>query len=1369
MVNAQKPVFISPFSSSTSGKMNNFVIADTTKLYEVLRSCPDRSYTSAKPASKVQIALPSNDKQFDIYDIYETHILKPELAAKYPHIKTYFAQCATDESKLAYITFSPTISEITFINNAGFTSLKKDNITQEFRMAAFSKETGKNFICGNNDAELNNRSASTLATEHVQSCSFYNITAAFSCSVRFSQAAADEVAVGTSPSIAISLAKITSILNNQINPVYEREAAIFFDLVTDETDVILIDSDPFVENDLSASVGINNGFMMSNINDPAYKMGFLLDKQTGPVLEGNIGLSSGSICSNDFEKGSNGAYYYDQSNGPRQHSVLHEIGHFLGAKHTFNYHVASTQNTEASVELYGGYSIMGYGYNLGYWPSASFGLPFPGNWPNTHSSSVLHFNAVSLKQIFTKLAEATCLAPTPLPCAGLDAIANTTENIIIPKGTSFMLRASNTPGDNNMFYQFNQVDNGVINGWPLDIENPDIPLTPSYRSTNKAYRFFRGPLEADNNQHLSNVGREMNFNYLKRRVLGGIGVTDINYKKVTVSSEAGPLKITSINYEPDAATTTIHDFKFKDNCFITWEVNDTRTKLSNAGVLDIYLIALGELESPTPWNFDIDSTDFLLVAKDVANLGFYNGELFYNKKIHAGSYRLVLMTKDKTIFTFSNSKIEILPQLIYPAGGEILMQGEESNKAYYIPDESVRTSTSTIHTTILLDIGAGYEPLHSQAMALDSIIMPTDQSHVSNTCKIKIEFREGFSGPLLESNTLESNDFFRIIDTIPVLDIAINNFTTLDDLSGVHLIPLIDGVLDTIIFKKATLDKKSLVPEVDLSAYPEQACELGVFKRYKRPKGYSILTEANNATVTNMTHLNTNFLHRRITHPFTLSYQVGNAFSNSNSVTFEYCNLALHGPCPEYGYQGSASNCFSGMGCWRLEGGFPYPDTSYYYCNPGIFNTTLSLNNYVEYLFANQPPANTETFVRFSKVAPSREPVLLAPNGFEKIERNGYIVVCWANPFFEADPSNYVNIYLSRDNGSNYSLLARGVPSSEIINRYMVTPQAPLPPGSEYKIKVEITKSGSRSSSAFLDLNDVSDNTFSVIEDVEALSFSGLSESYCNTDGPVTLTGSPAGGIFSGPGISGDTFDPANITPGTHTIAYSYTHPTGFVNNYYQQVTVTNCSQATVLNLKLFIQGYYQSIGSSTPMDNFGAGGNLYLTGNSTNAFDADYVTISMMSSLDGSHVDSYSSLLHTDGTVSLQLPVSSLGNTYYLRIMHRNSVETWSGSPITINAVTNYDFTDAAEKAYGSNQVEVEPGIWAIYSGDIIDAETGTPGIQDGVIESSDYSQMENDVYLVSGGYVPADITGDGVVESADYSIMENNVYLVISVARPF
>ncbi|MFZ9028937.1 MAG: MopE-related protein [Crocinitomicaceae bacterium] len=51
--------------------------------------------------------------------------------------------------------------------------------------------------------------------------------------------------------------------------------------------------------------------------------------------------------------------------------------------------------------------------------------------------------------------------------------------------------------------------------------------------------------------------------------------------------------------------------------------------------------------------------------------------------------------------------------------------------------------------------------------------------------------------------------------------------------------------------------------------------------------------------------------------------------------------------------------------------------------------------------------------------------------------------------------------------------------------------------------------------------------------------FTGLSSTYCENDGAVTLTvtGTP-GGVFSGPGVTGNTFDPAAAGPGTHTIQY---------------------------------------------------------------------------------------------------------------------------------------------------------------------------------------------------------------------------------------
>lgn len=80
---------------------------------------------------------------------------------------------------------------------------------------------------------------------------------------------------------------------------------------------------------------------------------------------------------------------------------------------------------------------------------------------------------------------------------------------------------------------------------------------------------------------------------------------------------------------------------------------------------------------------------------------------------------------------------------------------------------------------------------------------------------------------------------------------------------------------------------------------------------------------------------------------------------------------------------------------------------------------------------------------------------------------------------------------------------------------------------------------------------------------IPSVSFSGLAASYLNTDPAATLTGSPAGGTFSGPGISGNTFNPSVAgNGGPYTILYSYTDGNGCSNTSSQQTSVTGCTAA---------------------------------------------------------------------------------------------------------------------------------------------------------------------------------------------------------------
>ncbi|MEY4477915.1 MAG: hypothetical protein RL276_220 [Bacteroidota bacterium] len=49
----------------------------------------------------------------------------------------------------------------------------------------------------------------------------------------------------------------------------------------------------------------------------------------------------------------------------------------------------------------------------------------------------------------------------------------------------------------------------------------------------------------------------------------------------------------------------------------------------------------------------------------------------------------------------------------------------------------------------------------------------------------------------------------------------------------------------------------------------------------------------------------------------------------------------------------------------------------------------------------------------------------------------------------------------------------------------------------------------------------------------------------CVGDGPVALSGTPAGGTWSGTGVTGSTFDPTGLGPGNYTVTYSYTNSAG--------------------------------------------------------------------------------------------------------------------------------------------------------------------------------------------------------------------------------
>ncbi len=274
------------------------------------------------------------------------------------------------------------------------------------------------------------------------------------------------------------------------------------------------------------------------------------------------------------------------------------------------------------------------------------------------------------------------------------------------------------------------------------------------------------------------------------------------------------------------------------------------------------------------------------------------------------------------------------------------------------------------------------------------------------------------------------------------------------------------------------------------------------------------------------------------------------------------------------------------------------------------------------------------------------------------------------------------------------------------------------------------------------------------------VSFSGLAASYCATDAPVTLTGNPAGGVFTGIGITGSNFNP-NLagTAGPYTITYTYTDMlSGCSNAASKLVTVNTCSSFTTLNLKLFLQGFYTGANQMQA--------NRYDLGMETDPTATDMITVCLW---DPAHLSnatadySVTAMLHTNGTAVLQFPAGVNGNSFYISIKHRNSIETWSKLPVTFTTSTTYDFSTSSTQAYddGINPPMVSiAGVYAIYGGDVN---------QDGTVDISDAIEVQNNSNLFAYGYDSTDVTGDGATDLSDAIIVQNNGNLFLFYARPF
>jgi hypothetical protein len=265
------------------------------------------------------------------------------------------------------------------------------------------------------------------------------------------------------------------------------------------------------------------------------------------------------------------------------------------------------------------------------------------------------------------------------------------------------------------------------------------------------------------------------------------------------------------------------------------------------------------------------------------------------------------------------------------------------------------------------------------------------------------------------------------------------------------------------------------------------------------------------------------------------------------------------------------------------------------------------------------------------------------------------------------------------------------------------------------------------------------------------LSFTASSSSYCIPGGnPVVLTSTGAASYSYAPSnsLSGSTGSSVTATPSTTTTyTLTATDANGCTKTSTLTIVVTNC--AIFFSLKLFLQGYFLSNGSMKPvLNNQGVSMSNTLT---------DSIIVELRDPTPPYALVLIDTIdLFTNGVANMTFP--SLNNPYYIVIKHRNTLQTWSAVPVSASA-GSYDFSNAATKAYGNNMTEVEPGTWALYTGEFNNDDN---------IDLLDDIVIANAISGFLSGYQATDINGDGNVDLLDSIVPENNINNFIFTQKP-
>ena len=542
---------------------NNLFNLNLLSLKTNLNNAPARRANSKD--SNTIVSIPNADGVLERYRVYENSNMDLALAARYPQIKSYMGVGIDNPSATAYFSVSP----------LGFKSMVLSPDKSAVFIEPISADLGTYTVYRKSDKaqSLTPFECSVIdeVAPQIDAMARPNADDAVLRTFRLAMSCTGEYTTYFGGTKALALAAINNSIT-RCNGVFEKDFGARLIIIAN-TDLVIYTSASTDPYSASSSMSQWNSQLQSTltsvIGDSNYDIGHLFGATGGGGNAGCIGC----ICSSGKGSGiTSPADGIPSGDNFDIDYVAHEIGHQMGANHTFT---QSNEGTGVQMEPGSGSTIMGYA-----------GITSLDVQP--HSDA--YFHAISIQQVTNNLKAKTCSVniatgnAVPTASAGLD--------YTIPKSTPFLLTAVGTDANGDaLTYNWEEMDNQTTSAAPSATKTTGVNFR-SYNSTTSPTRYFprmasvlTGATTTAGSEltveSLSSVARSLNFRVTVRDNRAGGPANNSDDMIVTVNATAGPFTVSS----PNTAVSYVGG----STQTVTWNVAGTTANNVNCANVDILI------------------------------------------------------------------------------------------------------------------------------------------------------------------------------------------------------------------------------------------------------------------------------------------------------------------------------------------------------------------------------------------------------------------------------------------------------------------------------------------------------------------------------------------------------------------------------------------------------------------------------------------------------------------------------------------------------------------------------------------------------------------------------------------------------------